>query len=266
MDYRVALGKLFTAEEVQQARLTSPSFEREFNLSFQGHVGNVFSPEVIDRAIALSESVNSQLISNPQARKCLGIDVGWGSSAMAFCLTQSEWVDGTNNISVLFAEQYTRPDYDQMLSLTLDLLHRYHKVTQVMIDSSAPEFISGLKRALGERSDYLEHIADIRKRYPTNPKMQYKLMRVHPISFSTEHKRMLSNAKQWMDSERVAIHPKFDKLITSLRTCQAVDNAIDKQTTIYDDTFDSFRLSMNYWIYTPPAATVPPHYQQRSDY
>ena len=44
------------------------------------------------------------------------------------------------------------------------------------------------------------------------------------------------------------INPRFDKLITSLRT--AVENGegiLDKQATSFDDVFDAFRLAMKYY-------------------
>ena len=46
----------------------------------------------------------------------------------------------------------------------------------------------------------------------------------------------------------VAIHPRFNKLITALRT--AVENGegiLDKEATSHDDLFDSFRLSLMFW-------------------
>ena len=46
----------------------------------------------------------------------------------------------------------------------------------------------------------------------------------------------------------VAIHPRFNKLITALRT--AVENEegiLDKDATSHDDPFDSFRLSLMFW-------------------
>jgi hypothetical protein len=46
----------------------------------------------------------------------------------------------------------------------------------------------------------------------------------------------------------ITINPKFDKLITSLRT--AVENGeglLDKETTSYNDIFDAFRLSLQYY-------------------
>lgn len=47
---------------------------------------------------------------------------------------------------------------------------------------------------------------------------------------------------------QVAIHPRFSKLITSLRT--AVENgegSLDKDATSHDDLLDAFRLSLMFW-------------------
>jgi hypothetical protein len=46
----------------------------------------------------------------------------------------------------------------------------------------------------------------------------------------------------------MAIHPRFNKLITALRT--AVENGegmLDEEATSYDDLFDAFRLSSQFW-------------------
>jgi hypothetical protein len=46
----------------------------------------------------------------------------------------------------------------------------------------------------------------------------------------------------------IAINQRFDKLITSLRT--AVENGegvIDKQTTLFNDILDAFRLALNFY-------------------
>jgi hypothetical protein len=48
------------------------------------------------------------------------------------------------------------------------------------------------------------------------------------------------------DNGRVAIHPRFTKLITSLRTAVADEWSLDKETTSHDDQFDSFRLSVKF--------------------
>jgi hypothetical protein len=77
-------------------------------------------------------------------------------------------------------------------------------------------------------------------------------MDVVPVSFSTEHRSMLGNCKMLLEREGgyIAINPKFDKLITSLRTAVENDGMLDKEATSYDDVFDAFRLAMCYYRFT----------------
>ena len=41
----------------------------------------------------------------------------------------------------------------------------------------------------------------------------------------------------------LVINPKFNKLITSLRTAVNNEGALDKESTTYDDILDALRLS-----------------------
>jgi hypothetical protein len=75
-------------------------------------------------------------------------------------------------------------------------------------------------------------------------------MFVIPVAFSREHKYMLVHCKEMMEYQNgsMAIHPRFNKLITALRT--AVENGegmLDEEATSYDDLFDAFRLSSQFW-------------------
>jgi hypothetical protein len=73
-------------------------------------------------------------------------------------------------------------------------------------------------------------------------------MTVIPVHFSTEHRAMLEHCKMMIEHNRIMIHPKFDKLITALRTAvENGDGKLDKETTSYDDVFDAFRLAMKYY-------------------
>jgi hypothetical protein len=61
---------------------------------------------------------------------------------------------------------------------------------------------------------------------------------------------MLAHCKELMEYQNgfMAIHPRFNKLITALRT--AVENGegmLDKEATSFDDCVDSFRLSLQFW-------------------
>ena len=68
------------------------------------------------------------------------------------------------------------------------------------------------------------------------------------ISFSTEHKNMLSHLYMIVNEGYLAIPEKHDKLIVSLRTAQANEYTLDKKQTSYDDSLDALRLSLKGYI------------------
>ena len=43
LDYRTGLGKIYTDDEIAEAKLDSTSFDREYDLKFLGYVGTCFS-------------------------------------------------------------------------------------------------------------------------------------------------------------------------------------------------------------------------------
>jgi hypothetical protein len=58
----------------------------------------------------------------------------------------------------------------------------------------------------------------------------------------TKNKLILGN-----EPRRIAINPKFDKLITSLRAAVDNDGTLDKESTSYNDIFDAFRLALKFY-------------------
>src|SRR5919197_1557180 len=87
----------------------------------------------------------------------MGIDPASGSSAFGIVVTQ--FVDGI--VQILHAEEYHRPDYNEMLSVVYRLISKYH-VDKVYIDGANPSFIKSLKLQIGEESDYDKVIARYR--------------------------------------------------------------------------------------------------------
>jgi hypothetical protein len=79
-------------------------------------------------------------------------------------------------------------------------------------------------------------------------------MDVVPVNFSTEHKYMSGNCKMFLerDGRHIAINPKFDKIITSLRTAVENEGVLDKDATSYDGVFDAFRLAMHHTLWLEP--------------
>jgi hypothetical protein len=74
-------------------------------------------------------------------------------------------------------------------------------------------------------------------------------MLIVPVNFARRHKEMLANCKKLMENNggMIAINPKFDKLITSLRTTVANESTLDKNTTSFNDLLDAFRMALFFY-------------------
>jgi hypothetical protein len=78
-------------------------------------------------------------------------------------------------------------------------------------------------------------------------------MTIAPVPFSIEGAHMLQHTKWLLEeteddgSSLIAIHPTFEKLLTSLRTAVANEYKLDKEQTSYDDILDAFRLSLQFY-------------------
>src|ERR671938_38475 len=243
LDYTYGIGKIYTAEEIEQAK-QSPSFEREYNLKYLGRIGNVFHTKDIEAALEMGRKYNPDNF-NPYyfTSVSMGIDPAYGSSAFGIVVTQ--WTD--NHIRILYAEEYHRPDYNEMLSTEYSLMSKYN-VDKVYIDGANPSFIKSLKIQIGEDAEYDKVIA----RYSSQgwgDEAALRDMKVVPVNFK-EHKAMLGHCKMILEDDRgkIAINPdKFDKLIASLRTAVDNDGVLDKEATSYSDIFDAFRLALKFY-------------------
>jgi hypothetical protein len=254
LDYTYGLGRIYTQGEIQAAK-ASPSFEREYNLKYLGLIGNVFHTKDIEAAIEKGRSVSvneTAHLSSSYTQKSVGLDPGFGSSAFGVCIT--ELVDGV--INVLHAEEYPRPDFNQMIETTVRLLEEYDITfegrSRIFVDGANPSFIRALKERLDEDTNYEHLMAYLKKQYPTIYDLQYlQHMFIIPVAFAKEHKKMLAHCKQMLEYQQghMAIHPKFNKLITAIRTAvENGDGSLDKEATSHDDLFDGFRLSMMFWL------------------
>jgi hypothetical protein len=243
LDYTYGIGKIYTAEEIEKAK-QSHSFEREYNLQYLGHIGNVFHTKDIESAIQKGRKYDPDVIDSLHfSSRSMGIDPAYGSSAFGIVVTQ--WVD--NYIQILYADEYHRPDYNEMLSVTYGLMSKY-QVDKVYIDGADPSFIKSLKLQIGEEADYDKVIARYRSQGLGDNWSQD--MRIVPVNFNKEHKAMLGHCKMILEQDpgKIAINPdKFDKLITALRTAVDNDGTLDKEATSYNDIFDAFRLALKFY-------------------
>jgi hypothetical protein len=243
LDYTYGIDKIYSSDEIEKAK-ASPSFEREYDLKYLGKIGNVFHTKDIEAAIEKGRKYNPDIIGSSYfTSKSMGIDPAWGSSAFGIVVTQ--WVD--NYIQILHAEEYHRPDYNEMLSTVFGLMSKYN-VDQVYIDRANPSFIKSLKPQIGEDPDYDKVIARYRSEGLGDNWSQD--MGIVPVNFNSEHKAMLGHCKMILENDggRIAINPdKFDKLIAALRTAVDNDGVLDKEATSYNDIFDAFRLALKFY-------------------
>jgi hypothetical protein len=123
LDYHYGLGKIYTQQEIDKAKL-SPGFGREYELQYLGRIGNVFSPLQIDRVVQLGEqfSLEALLVNQFTMHGC-GIDPGFGSSKTAIVLTEHLKEEG--KIRVFFAEEYDHPNPEDIADICFDLHRKY---------------------------------------------------------------------------------------------------------------------------------------------
>ena len=63
-------------------------------------------------------------------------------------------------VNVLVAEEYHRPDFNEMIMITVQLLQKYNirfdNSCRIFVDGANPSFISTLKQEVNEDSDYIK--------------------------------------------------------------------------------------------------------------
>jgi hypothetical protein len=257
--YTDAVGKIFTEEEIQLAK-KQPNFEREFNLKWGVGMGNVFAAADIQKAIDLGLSYANPTY-NPDCTKreypysiysegdsVLGVDPGAAGSAFAICGLQI-W---NGHVHVFAAEQYHRPDEDEMVERILQLWHGTGRSANIFVDAANQAFIKKMKSALkpwGEQVDIDWHLQYLR-RHDLAGKNDINIpshMICCPVAFNAHGARLLQTAATYMQRHWVAIHPDFAELIESLQAARTKENAtndwtLDKTGSHSMDLLDAYRL------------------------
>jgi hypothetical protein len=96
------------------------------------------------------------------------------------------------------AEEYHRPDYNEMLSTVYSLMSKY-EVDKVYIDGANPSFIKSLKLQIGEDADYDKVIARCRAEGLGDSWSQD--MKIVPVNFNKEYKAMRGHCKMILEHE-----------------------------------------------------------------
>lgn len=127
---------------------------------------------------------------NSYSQKSVGLDPGFGSSNFGVCIT--ELVEGIGN--VIHAEEYQRPDFNQMIAITLNLLDEYdiRFNNKCRIFGDNPSFNRTLKDRVDEDTNYEQQVSYYKKAYPSVYDLEFLQynMFVIPVPFSKYHKQM----------------------------------------------------------------------------
>ena len=246
LDYTYGEGKIYTKEEIDKIK-NSRSFDREFNLKFVGVEGNVFSQNSIDKAIELGKNYNPDVFRQ-DVKTVIGLDPAFGSPSK-FGIVIAQYID--QKIVIVFAEEYERPHFSDMITEIWNLKRKCGNVTNIIVDSANPEIVQALKREFKERYDE-HHIKDTLASCRKHNIPPEDRMFVVPRSFAVEGKQMLEHCIALLDDNDglVAIPDKHEKLIISLRSATAEEYRLDKEDTVHSDLMDGFRLCCSFFRFT----------------
>jgi hypothetical protein len=100
-------------------------YELKWGYSFEG---SCFSPQSIQNAITKPKYTH-----NKMSDKIMGIDLGYGSSATAYCVLQIS--DAL--IQILHTSERVRPDFNDTITKALELIREYDP-HHVYVDSRSP--------------------------------------------------------------------------------------------------------------------------------
>lgn len=164
---------------------------------------------------------------NSACTTSIGIDPGFGSSKFAITVLQYE----DSIIKVLYAKQWDRPSYEDMINQVVRLKFEYNP-TKIYIDSANPDFIKSVKIQFRDNPDYESVIEQA-----NHEKVDYEYrMQVIPVSFSQHGKDLLGRYQYFVSKGLFSIPSTFADLIMDMRTASYLDNGnLDKKASWFKD-------------------------------
>jgi hypothetical protein len=204
-------------------------------LQWLGRIGNIFTSSQIDLCQQIGEEYSIDKIPvSLYTLKSIGVDFGFGSSKTAIVVLEHINTEDKHIIRVVRCELIDKGDANEIVNLCWGIWKKHNYMNTVFFcDGSNRALINLLKIRWGE-SLYWEKVD-----FGHNSNIK-----IRPVNFNTEHKNMLSNLHVVASKGYLAVDPKYDKLLTSLRTAWAEELSLKKDVTSYNDLLDALRLSL----------------------
>ena len=261
LDYKYGIHKVYSESDIGEA-FRSPGFMREFALQYGAYNGNNFSHYSIDVAVekgrATYDPVNL-VANNPWSQKVIGVDPAFGGSS-SFGIVVASLEDlgppHFDTIKILYAEQFSRPQFNDMIDHVLELITRFgmnNDDCKILVDGANPAFISTLRVKMGLNPDVAQLVDRAKKAGFNNPiSLSNILGKVEPVNFGTGNSAVMQNhLRMLLDEGHLAIHPSLTKLITALKGAYEENGNLLKESP-YNDLTDSMKLAAS-WFRIAPA-------------
>jgi hypothetical protein len=238
--YDVGLDKIYDRAEIKK-KMQEPEFQREYNGMYLGRIGNLLSPQQVDHCLKLGKeySIDKIPVSLYTLKAC-GVDFGFSSSGTSIvCLEHmtNQYKEGKikqDIIRVTDCYLLEKSTPDEVIETCWNLHKKYGFMNVwFFCDASNAGMINQMKIRWNENL-YWKKVEDVTTH---NNK-------IIPVAFQNTHKQMLSHLHLMASGGYLAVDPKHDKLITSLRTAYAAELSLDKTQTSYDDLLDGLRMAL----------------------
>lgn len=234
--YTVGLGKIFSPEEIEKAKL-SPNFAREYDLKYGIGIGNLFEDKDIE-AILVDNVEEYDKYKLRMSAVSIGCDPGFGSSMASYVVCAQIG----NKVVVLDANQFERSSFRWFSNLIYDKYWKYH-ASKIFIDSSARDVVDDLKIAFREETNYEYVIRIARHDYPYDLDGWMQRMIVVPIPFNRYGDKMLNSLVGIVNRKDILIPRQFESLILDLRMAREKNGKLDKSGVNGMDLLDALRLA-----------------------
>ena len=240
LPYQLGLDKIYNAKEIE-LRKQDIEFKREFELQYLGKTGNVLTPQQVDHCIELGEiyTLEDIPVSLYTVKSC-GVDFGFSSSGTGIVVLEhmkNQFKEGKikeDIIRVIDCHLIEKGNPNDIVNLCWSIWKKYGFMNLWYYCDAANAGMINLMKVRWQESTNWTRTEDVT---PHNN-------HIIPVSFTGNHKQMLSHLHLMASRGLLAVDPKYDKLITSLRTAYATELSLDKNQTSYDDLLDGLRLSL----------------------
>jgi len=190
---------------------------------------------------------------NKDIHTLLAIDPAYGSVSK-YGIVMTQYIDG--KIVVIYAKEYTKPDYSDMIAEVWRLSRLAGGVTNILVDASAPEVIASIRREFRKdlySDNYIQEVITEAKEF--NIPIENRLF-VVPKNFK-ESRAMLQHAVMLLDDNSpsssssgsneglIAIPSQFQDLVVALRTATAEEWKLSKPDSSHNDLLDSLLMCLS---------------------